>query len=782
MAGPKQERLYKLLPAVYRIRDAREGEPLRALLAVIESELELVEADIDGLYRNWFIETCDEWVVPYIADLAGSRPLHTVGSAGVYSLRAYVANTIRYRRRKGTATVLEQLARDVSGWPARVVEFFQLLSTTQHMNHLRLDSPATADLRDFQQLDLLGSPFECSPYTGEVRRIASGRGKYNIPNIGLHLWRLKSYPCRRISARAVDGDAPRYHLNPLGYDIPLFNDPQTETEITTLAQEENVPGPHRRLALWEDLRDYRREIIKGNPEPHTPYFGVRPPITVYVDDGAGTHQPLPPQELEICNLSDWDDDQNWTPPTSKTYQVEGLTPPEGQFTSKVGVDPKLGRMVVLQGATVPDPIEVSYSYGFSSDLGGGPYDQWEALAKLIGEKVPTWWALVSKDPISLMDPNVNVKAYTILKDAVEAWKTHALVHKGFGVISILDSRTYDEELTGGQIVSIPDDSQLVMMAGAPPDIDIRAIVGENVDDPDAVVLEIETVVETMRDKFGALVRPHLSCNISVQKPNGAKAEGSELIISGLLIEGQLTVLVGQLGRLCLLNLTLVPGHGGLVVNESTDKNKQNSGLQVSLERTICGPISLPDTVGKLTITDCIVDASLDTDGDPAISALGADVTIESTTVFGSSKVRTLYANESIFTGQVVANRRQEGCVRFCHVPRDFRDPTKDSRVPRRYRCQPDLALKAVDGETADPEVIETILRRVGPRFTSEKYGDPAYAQLSLRCPKEISGGAEDGSEMGAFNHLKQPQREANLRVALSEYLRFGLEAGIFYVT
>jgi len=33
--------------------------------------------------------------------------------------------------------------------------------------------------------------------------------------------------------------------------------------------------------------------------------------------------------------------------------------------------------------------------------------------------------------------------------------------------------------------------------------------------------------------------------------------------------------------------------------------------------------------------------------------------------------------------------------------------------------------------------------------------------------------------MGVFSMLQQPQRLANLRVALEEYLRFGLEAGIF---
>jgi len=69
-----------------------------------------------------------------------------------------------------------------------------------------------------------------------------------------------------------------------------------------------------------------------------------------------------------------------------------------------------------------------------------------------------------------------------------------------------------------------------------------------------------------------------------------------------------------------------------------------------------------------------------------------------------------------------------------------------------------------------------------PLFTSTTYGQPGYAQLDLGCSPEIRSGAEDGSEMGAFSFLKQPQREANLRTALSEYLRFGLEAGFYFTT
>src|ERR1700742_2128110 len=127
MSSQPGDRLYNLLPALYRVRDSAQGEPLRALLAIISNEFGVIEADIAQLYENWFIETCDEWVVPYIGDLLGIRPIRPIDSAGV-STRAYVANTLAYRRRKGTAFVLEQLARDTTGWPARAVEFFARLA------------------------------------------------------------------------------------------------------------------------------------------------------------------------------------------------------------------------------------------------------------------------------------------------------------------------------------------------------------------------------------------------------------------------------------------------------------------------------------------------------------------------------------------------------------------------------------------------------------------------------------------------------------------------------
>ena len=79
MNAPAEDRLYALLPFVYRHRDAQRGYPLRTLLRVIEEQVSVIERDLDRLYDNWFIETCDEWVVPYLGDLVGWQAVARAG-------------------------------------------------------------------------------------------------------------------------------------------------------------------------------------------------------------------------------------------------------------------------------------------------------------------------------------------------------------------------------------------------------------------------------------------------------------------------------------------------------------------------------------------------------------------------------------------------------------------------------------------------------------------------------------------------------------------------------
>src|SRR5205085_4510997 len=109
--------------------------------------------------------------------------------------RREVANTIRYRRRKGTLYLLELLANNVAGWPARAVEYFKLLGWNQNINHLWLERARTVDLRRVEDLDLIAGPFDPFAHTVEERRSSSHRrtGRYNIPSVGVFVWRLYPY-------------------------------------------------------------------------------------------------------------------------------------------------------------------------------------------------------------------------------------------------------------------------------------------------------------------------------------------------------------------------------------------------------------------------------------------------------------------------------------------------------------------------------------------------------------------------------------------------------------
>jgi hypothetical protein len=71
---------------------------------------------------------------------------------------------------------------------------------------------------------------------------------------------------------------------------------------------------------------------------------------------------------------------------------------------------------------------------------------------------------------------------------------------------------------------------------------------------------------------------------------------------------------------------------------------------------------------------------------------------------------------------------------------------------------------------------------VEPRFSSIRYGDPAYCQLARDCPIAISEGADERSEMGVFHDLYQPQRLNNLLARVDEYEPTATEVAVILVT
>ena len=205
-----------------------------------------------------------------------------------------------------------------------------------------------------------------------------------------------------------------------------------------------------------------------------------------------------------------------------------------------------------------------------------------------------------------------------------------------------------------------------------------------------------------------------------------------------------------------------------------------------------------------TIRDSIVDAAaaatIDSAEGLAIAGpAGEDdpagaLTVIAATIVGRVLARAfplvsdtiLYARDPAGGAPIRSMRRQDGCMRFSFVP-------EGSVTPRRYRCQPQLAIdQAVAAReaaiVAPVSIFERALiagriaRWLQPGFTALSASAPAYCQLREAAPREIREGASDESEMGAYHQLFQPQRAANLRIRLEEYLRFGLEAGTFYET
>lgn len=662
------DRLYNLLPAVYRLRDAERGEPLRALLAVIDEQVTALEENLAQLYDDQFIETSADWVVPYIGDLIGYRALHGVVPQ-ISSPRAEVANTIAYRRRKGTASVIEQLARDVTGWDARVVEFFQLLATTQYMNHIRPRAIVTPDLCKWEPLERLGTAFEKTAHTLDVRNIGSKRGKYNIPNIGIFLFRLRAYSLT--DSPAFQFDAHRFLFSPLGNNTPLFNRPEPEQEISHLAAPRNVPSPISRRVLHESLAEY---------------YGRAKSLSLRVDDAE-----VDASQIVICDLSDIS--SNWA-----------HVPPAG----KIAIDPVLGRIAFNPTDAAPGSVVVSYHYGFSADMGGGEYNRAASLDDTL--------------PVAQ-----SVSGGASIQNALDALAES-------GAVEIGDSGRYSETLS----LDVPANTN----------VELRA---------------------------ANHARPHLALGGDLLIKGDAT---SQVTLNGLFISGGAIHVSGNFGTLRLRHCTLVPGQ--TLNSDGTPVSPDKPGLivdapnaTIELDHCIVGALRILESA-RVVITNSIVDATDETRVAFAASdgkGAGAPLTIRNSTVIGKVHTREIeLASNSIFLARlaendpwnapVISTRKQVGCVRFSYVP-------FFSQTPRRYRCQP---TKPSDEA------------RMRPQFNSLRYGDAAYAQLSQRAAPEIRAGAEDDAEMGAFHDLYQPQRESNLRTRLDEYLRFGLEAGIFYGT
>ena len=206
----------------------------------------MIRRDVDRLWDDQQIALADDWAVSYIGDLLGTRPVSEQNRRGQ---RVAVARTLYYRRRKGTLAVLEALIRDIGDFDGAVVEAFRRLGRTRHRLDPEvpgLEGPVTgtppggtAETRLARISDIVDGPFDDLAHTLDVRRFRGPYGRYNIPKINFHLFRLQAFQIRL--ATPVSFGAGRFVLDPSGRDTPLF-------------QPRNRPDdgePWRPIAEWE---------------------------------------------------------------------------------------------------------------------------------------------------------------------------------------------------------------------------------------------------------------------------------------------------------------------------------------------------------------------------------------------------------------------------------------------------------------------------------------------------------------------------------------------------
>lgn len=715
--------LYEFLPTIYRQLDLRRDMPLQALFAILQEQHDVLESDIAKLYDNWFVETCEPWALPYIAELLGAdRFRHDVDGI---DKRRLTANTLAYSRRKGIVATIEHVAEDATGWSARVVEGIDLVAMTETARRPRRRGRGTISVRDIVALDRLGGAFEQCGRTAQIR----AQELSNLDRAGIFLWRLQSYPMRLVEAAASGSDYDRFTFHPLGHDMRLFNRRLGRYGISRRNGMRNVAAPLSRRLLVDELA---RPHAAG-PGDDCFLLAETPAFAVYLLGPSPTAipEPVPPSQLVIGDLGHW----------------RHLAAAKD---ARVMVDPERGRLMLLCEADRRRGTRIltDHCYGLAGDVGGGPYFH---PATPFAAAAAAWRARVDGFHINSAGDagevagsdetgeTVDAGYYTSLGAALRAWAASGKD----GILEIADSGSY--RLDGSDADRVFSD---IVLAGGQRSLTIQAAPNQ---------------------------RPCLKGTLVID----ATATDAAVTLDGLMIDGAIHTRGGL--NLTLRHCTVISSHGHISVLAARDAS---AGLHVVLDSCITAALRLPADASGLKITHSIINgvslravaaperAAGGDDGDPAeLQLAGPPSIVTRSTLIGSVVVAEIQASNSIFTAPLAVTRRHQGFVRYCYI-------AAGSRTPRRYECRSDAHEAADDGGTDDPAIGP----RIRPKFTSLHIGHPGYAQLAAACPREILAGASNGDEIGAFNGIGDIRRQDNLRDMLDEHLPVGYRPVTFYVT
>lgn len=714
------EKIWTLIPPIYRHEDGLlEGAspaPLRAVVEVIAEQAAVLRRSHDRLWEDQFAEQASIWAVNYIGDLVARRPISELDTRAI---RADVAKTIYYRRRKGTPAILEELAVDIADWEGVVSESFRRLLRTPH----RLDAPGhseeagTVNLRAPRTNELSGGPFDGFQYTPDIRAPEGTIGRLGISRLVFHLYRLRAVRVGPVAPRPVAGVDGAYTFDPSGRDVPLFaprSRPHVSDDVNGTddfsqwrgAKPWELPAPmschllnHQEYRLTEAhivALEGNNTIDHGQAEQLRALRNIKysdkgkllRALGALADGDSFTEDALLRPIMAYSLINDCSksqlmekafrvdvDAQAAVMPEWATAALIGDGPPD--VTETLAIDPARGRFLFLAGPP-PGELTVSYHYGVPGPVGAGGF----ARTDITGGTATA--QLSDGDPSAI---------------------------ENSGIAEFTDSLTYGQPNNRGAIMDL--------------------------------------VVRATDQK-----RPYIRLEDDWRLGTGANSNSS-LTLDGIWVGGadpNSLVILGDYETLVLRNVTLDPGGAQNADPASPDLPAVSLDIRghvenLIIEKSILGPILVSNAglVEEITIRDSILQAAaLD---QPAILTPKANLDVERTTVLGKATVHRLYSSDSLFCGELFSSDTQSGCFRYSAT---------------------------TEGSTA-PHFFESHYIPADVNFfLSRRFGDPNFARLSQTAPSFLRTGAENGSELGAYSGLLEPIKHNNLRRKVEEYLPFGL--------
>jgi hypothetical protein len=373
-------KLWNLLPQIYRAYDATApfdpttpnppSGPLQEIVNRIGAQAATLRRSIDRMWEDQSIESCDDWVIPYIA---AQLSTNLVSSLDPRAQRLAIFNTISVRQRRGTIPALEQIAAETTGWDVRVVELYHRLSRARHgldppfgwpiekavhgpegtrqpslavaagLIGANTGTPAGgyADLRNVFGVSRAGTAFDELAYTADVRQGQGRTGWYNIPQVGVFLWRLQSVPVLGVTPVPVFGGAHHYTFDPTGRDVPLFAvSAQAFGSAWTPRDEYQLPGPIDQRLLQTALPKL--------------YAATDPTGKSLLPNAIGLYSG-PPGVASLVPLAQVSAD----PHDATRYVIDAVR----------------GRVAPPHGSHPGPALQVGYCYGFASSIGAGGYER-----------------------------------------------------------------------------------------------------------------------------------------------------------------------------------------------------------------------------------------------------------------------------------------------------------------------------------------------------------------------------------------------------------------------